>query len=104
MVRCTYECTLWSTFFFIQFINGLTERYPEIFDGGGSSSPIQENFGKKWGSYITIVELADNDITRFDLISQEPLEKCLLYLCYKADKSVVEQTLHKESLAKVGKG
>lgn len=104
MVRCTYAYTLWSTFFFIQFINGLTERYSEIFDEGGSSSPIQANFGKKWGSYITIVELANGDVTRFDSISQEPLEKVLLYLCYKADKGLVEQTLHKESLAKVGKG
>lgn len=103
MVRCANAYPLRCTFFFIQFINGLTERYPEVFDGGGSSSPIQENFGKKWGSYITIVELADNDITRFDAIAEEPLEKCLLYLCYKADKAVVENAIHKENLAKMSK-
>ena len=103
MVRRGYAHTLRSTFFFIQFINGLTERYSEIFDEGGSSSPIQANFAKKWGSYITIVELAGGDITRFNSIAEEPLEKCLLYLCYKADKGVVENTIHKENLAKLGK-
>jgi len=102
MVRCTYECTLWGTFFFIQFINGLAERYPEIFDEGGSASQHQANFAKKWGSYGTIVELASGDISRFDSIAEEPLEKCLLYLCYKSDKAMVENLIHKESLAKMG--
>lgn len=101
MVRCTNECTLWSTFFFIQFVNGLAERYAEIFDEGGSASGHQVNFSKKWGSYATIVELAAGDITRFDSIAQEPLEKCLLYLCYKSDKVVLENLMHKESLAKM---
>jgi hypothetical protein len=101
VVRCTYECTLWSTFFFIQFVNGLVERYPEIFDGGGSPSQHQANFAKKWSSYATIVELADGDITRFDIISEQPLEKCLMYLAYRADKVLVENLMHKESLARM---
>jgi len=98
MAGYTHVRTLWSTFFFIQFINGLTERYPEIYEDGGSASPIQANFGKKWGSYTTIVELAGGDITRFNSISEEPLEKCLLYLCYRADKNLMESLIHKESL------
>ena len=101
MVRCTYAYTLWSTFFFIQFINGLVERYPEIYDGGGSESQHQANFAKKWGSYATIIELAAGDITRINIITAEPLEKCLMYLAYRSDKNLVEQLIHKESLAKL---
>ena len=101
MVRCANERTLRSTFFFIQFINGLVERYPEVFDGDGSPSQHQANFAKKWGSYATIVELAGGDITRFNIITREPLEKCLMYLAYRSDKNLIEQLIHKESLAKI---
>jgi hypothetical protein len=90
-----------ALFFFIQFVNGLAERYPEIFDGAGASSQHQANFAKKWSSYATIVELADRDITKFDRIAEEPLEKCLLYLAYRADKVQVEELMHRESIAKM---
>ena len=85
-------------FFFIKFTKQLTEFYPEIFDGDGSSSQHQANFGKKWGSYSTIVSLAEGDILRFDKVVEEPLEKCLLYLAYKADKNQLETLMHKEML------
>ncbi len=88
-------------FFFIQFVNGLAERYSEIFDGAGTSSQHQANFAKKWSTYATIVELADGDITKFNTIVEEPLEKCLLYLAYRADKATMESLLHRESLAKM---
>jgi hypothetical protein len=42
--------------------------------------------------------LAEVDILRFDEIVEEPLEKCLLYLAYKADKNQVETLMHKEML------
>jgi len=93
--------SLWCTFFFIQFVNGLAERYPEIFDGDGASSQHQANFAKKWSSYTTIVELANGDITKFDSITKEPLEKCFLYLCYRTDKSQVAELIHRESIAKM---
>ncbi len=44
MVRCTYECTLWGTFFFIQFINYIDcfqKRFPE--DSGKSLDEIFVN-------------------------------------------------------------
>jgi len=88
-------------FFFIQFVNGLAERYAEIFDGDGVASQHQANFAKKWGSYTTIVELANGDITKFDSITKEPLEKCFLYLCYRADKVQASELMHRESIAKM---
>ncbi len=98
MVKRPYGCSLRRTFFFIKFTNQLTEFYPEIFNGDGSSSQHQANFSKKWGSYAAIVELAEGDILRFDKVVEEPLEKCLLYLAFKADKNQVESLTHKEML------
>jgi hypothetical protein len=84
--------------FFCKFVNGLNERYPEIFEGGGASTQHQVNFGKKWGGYATIVEIANNDILKFDFVTDLPLEKCLLYLAYKSDKVELENLLHREAL------
>ena len=101
LVKHYYGCPLWLSVFFYQFVNGLTERYPELYDGDGASSQHQANFAKKWSSYATIVELAAGDITKFESITKEPLEKCLLYLCFKADKSLVETLMHNENVAKI---
>jgi hypothetical protein len=81
-------------------VEKLTEFYPEIYDGDGTSSEHQINFGKKWGAYTAIIELAGGDILKIDEIVTQPLEKCLLYLSYKADKNQLENLLHRESLKK----
>ena len=88
-------------FFFHQFINGLAERYPELFEGRGISSEHQVNFGKKWKGYSALVELAAGDITKFEVITTQPLEKCLLLLAYIADKNELETLLHKEAMKKM---
>jgi hypothetical protein len=44
--------------------------------------------------------LAGGDITKFDKVLEEPLEKTLLYLCWKADKAVVDELIHKEIMKK----
>jgi predicted transport protein len=46
--------------------------------------------------------LAEGDILRFDKVVEEPLEKCLLYLAYKADKNQVDSLMHKEMLKGMG--
>ena len=86
--------------FFCSYVNGLIELYPELYDAeqGGTSSEHQSRFAKKWGSYSTIVELANGEIERIDAIIQQPLEKTLLLLAYKADKNFLETILHRESL------
>ena len=88
-------------FFFIKFINGLVERYPELFEGGGTSSQLQYNFGKKWKGYSSLVELAQNDVTKLDEITKQPLEKCLLMLAYRSDKNELENLLHKEAMKNI---
>lgn len=98
VVRYSYGCTLRRPFFFIEFTNRITKFYPELFEGGGASSQHQANFSKKWSNYATIIELAEGDILKIDKIVEEPLEKCLLYLAYKADKVQLEQLTHNEMI------
>lgn len=88
-------------FFFCAFAYGLSERYPELFEGDGSTSQHQVNFGKKWRSYSTIVELANGNIKEIDEVVKEPLEKCLLFLSYKADKNQLESLMHNEAMKKI---
>ena len=97
MVKRYNGCSLWCILFFCSFVNGLVEFYPELFDSEvGHSSRLSANFGKKWGTYATIVDLANNDITKIDEVVKEPLEKCLLYLSFKADKAMLEEMTIKE--------
>jgi len=102
MVRGRNGYTLGSHVFFSTFATGITERYPEIFEGGdGTSSQHQINFGKKWRAYATIIELANGDIQQIDEVVKEPLEKCLLFLAYKADKTTLEGLMHKEAMKNI---
>ena len=87
--------------FFYQFTNGLVERYPELYEGSGTPTQHQFNFGKKWKAYSTIFELADGNIKMIDEVVKEPLEKCLLFLAYKADKQLLENMMHKEAMKNV---
>ena len=95
-----YGYPLWYAVFFFTFINGLSEFYPELFEGGGASSQHQANFAKKWSAYSSIVELAGGDITKFSEVTAYPLEMCLLYLSYKSDKTVLENLVHRENMKK----
>lgn len=85
-----------SNVFFSSYLSGLIQRYPEIFEGDGTTSQYQANFGKKWKAYATIYELAEGNIERFDSVVEQPLEKCLLFLSFKADKALLENLMHKE--------
>lgn len=102
MVRGKYGCAFWLSLFFCQFVNGLTELYPELYDSdAGYSSKIQANFGKKWKSYATIVELANGDVEKIDTVVNQPLEKCLLLLAYKSDKAFMNDLMHKEAMKSI---
>ena len=87
--------------FFCKFVNGLVEFYPEIYDGDGTASQHQVNFGRKWGAYSAIIELTSGDLLKIDEVTQQPLEKCLLFLSYKADKNHLETLMHTEAMKKM---
>ena len=84
--------------FFYQFTKGLVELYPELYEPGTIPTQHQINFGKKWKAYSTIYELANGDITMIDKVVEEPLEKCLLFLAYRADKVLLEDLMHKDAM------
>jgi hypothetical protein len=88
--------------FFYQFANGLTELYPELYESDGTSTQHQINFGKKWKGYSSIFDLANGDIQKIDEVTELPLEQCLLFLSYKADKQTLENILHREAMRSKG--
>jgi hypothetical protein len=104
LARSPNGCTFRSLVFFCSYVNGLIERYPEIFEGGGSATQHQINFGKKWGNYQTLIELADGEFGRIDWATEQPLEKCLLYLSFKSDETTLKNLLHREALKKQQQG
>ena len=102
MVRSRYGCAFRCSVFFCEFVNGLGGRYPELFESDGVTSQYQANFGKKWRGYASLIELANSDIMKVNAVTKQPLEECLLFLAFKADKIFLENMLHKESLKKLG--
>jgi hypothetical protein len=101
VVRC-YNGLSFRLFFFLHsYLQGLTPRYPELFESnGGDTGQHEQNFARKWRGYTSIVQLANEDITKFDEILERPLEECLLYLAYTQDKAQLESLLHKQMLSK----
>ena len=101
MGRSWHGCALWGFFFLLSFIQSLAVRYPELYEEpDGDVSQHQINFGKKWGEYSTVAQLAGENILKFDKVVKKPLEECLLYLAYLSDKQLTEKLLHKESMQK----
>jgi hypothetical protein len=45
--------------------------------------------------------LAGGSLLKIDEVVKEPLEKCLLFLAYEADKMQVEELLHKHAMKKM---
>ena len=84
--------------FFCKFASGLSERYPELFEGDGTATQHQINFAKKWKNYTAVFELAGGDIQKMDDVTNLPLEQCLLFLAYRADKGLLESMMHREAM------
>jgi hypothetical protein len=84
-------------------VGGLAERYPELFDEfSGNTTQHQVNFGRKWKSYSSVVQLSGGDVLRIDEVINQPLEKCLLFLAYQSDKVQLEELMHKDMLKRSG--
>jgi hypothetical protein len=46
---------------------------------------VEGGFGKFWGYYIWISQLADNDIGKINTVTSQPLVLCLNHLSYLMD-------------------
>ena len=78
-------CRNWLDGFFLEFRDGLSELYYQVF-GGGDDIPESTEFSRNWNWYSTIDELACSDITKYEEITKLNLHTCLNNLCYKIDK------------------
>ena len=81
---------------FFLFTERLTDRYPDLFSGpdegdqGSKSVSSTAGFGRKWDGYSTIAILSNNDITKFNTITELPIHQCLTYLSYLKDYNEVQ--------------
>ena len=79
----------------------ITTSYDGLFtasdEGEGSSTSAQANFGRRWGWYQSIYELAQGDVRRFDEVTELPLHQCLTMLWYLKDKANLENKLIKQA-------
>ena len=105
MVKCNNGCTLWVFFFLQDYLLGLVERYPELFEGGSieggdPTSVYSANFSRKWKGYQSVAILAQENILNFPNVLQRPLEECLLFLTYMTDKNTMERAIHRSMMKK----
>ena len=91
--------------FFSSYLNGLVERYPELFEEGAGEEggQVRYNFNKKWGGYTAVYQLAKGNILKYDEVLGLALEKVLLFLAFESDKGLMESMLHKEMMKKYSK-
>jgi hypothetical protein len=91
--------------FFFSFTERLTDRYPNLFTGEfeeGEDTKSRDysgvgNFNQKWSGYHSIAVLANNDVTKFDQITEMNIHKCLTYLVYIGDLNKYQEVMMKQS-------
>ena len=82
--------------FFFEFVERTSDKYPEIFNGSGTSEGKQaSDFWFKWGWYATIVELASNDLLKINEVLEMQANEMLLFLAHKLDRAKLEASLRK---------
>ena len=87
--------------FFLQFKQGLIDKYPEIFNREGNDGYTTEaNFARKWGWYQSVYGIARGDINKFNQVTSLQLHECLMYLAFEKDKIDLEQKRLKSKFRK----
>tara|TARA_R110000803_G_scaffold3662_1_gene12425 strand:+ start:260 stop:919 length:660 start_codon:yes stop_codon:yes gene_type:complete len=81
---------------YIQWRSTIYKQYSQLFglDGPELSDTAKEDFDPKdtaRGWYNVIVDLANDDILKMDLVTEEPLHKTLTFLQIKKEKAIKEQ-------------
>ena len=81
--------------FFLSFRNEVIKAYDGLFverDDSRSTLPSREQvFGAKWGWYQSLYALAGGDVTKFEQITKEPINKCLTWLTFEKEKNELEE-------------
>ena len=83
-VQHEYSRCLSIVCFFFDCFNQICSEYTGLFgDGGGDGANI---FGIRWGWYIVVDEMANNDVTKHKDITQMNVYKFLNHMAYLIEK------------------
>ena len=87
----------------MEFRNEIVEIYDGLHSagsGGEDALGFRAAFGRKWGTYQSILALAQDDVRRIDEVTKLPLHTALMFLEYQKEKTELENKLIKESYRK----
>jgi len=79
----------------LEFRKRTIDSYPVLFgkqDDEEEQNDFSETtqFGKRWGWYQSIYQLAKGDITKFDRVTEQGLFECLTMLTFEKQKIDIE--------------
>jgi hypothetical protein len=79
----------------LEFRKRAIDSYPVLFgeqDDQEEQNDFSETtqFGKQWGWYQSIYQLAKGDITKFERVTETGLFECLTMLTFEKQKSEIE--------------
>lgn len=83
---------------FLQFRQRIIEKYDELFGEQQTDADYSATaqFGRRWGWYSSIYAIAQGDVTRFDTVTELPINQCLTYLTFEKQKNKIESDLIKK--------
>jgi len=81
------ECRKRCIVFFSEFVNRVSELYPEIYAGGTSEGRVASDYFAKWGWYATIDKLAKGRIWKHKTIEKMNVHELHLKLAHDIDNS-----------------
>lgn len=99
-----YTCV---TFFFT-FRQNLTRRFEGLFPSANDGEQVEltndnepktpeQIFGERWNWYSVIIDLCQEDLTRFNEITSLPLIQVLNHLSYKKEKADLEKHIQNKN-------
>ena len=95
-----YEYSKRRSGFFLQFIEKLKQSYPEIYEASGGEKQATDYF-KKWGWYVSIEMLANNDILKIDKVLATKVHEFHTFLAHKLDRQKIEEQLRKPNVTQL---
>jgi len=93
------DVVLPASVFFLEFRERVIKQYSDLFGAEEEQNPYSESvqFGKRWGWYQSIYQLAKGDITKFDAVTEQGLFKALTLLTFEKQKASIEVKQLKKS-------
>ena len=75
----------------MEFRKRVTSSFTELFrEGGEGDYSTRAQFGRKWGWYSSIYQLARGDVRHFEAVTKLRLSTALTYLTFESEKNRIE--------------